>query len=239
MPPLPGFADAGSEHPIRNGTTGLADRLRLSEEDRKPYCRAEGDPFSVSRVRWARKRLPEAGSVKAPRRARIRITHDGRKVRVEPSPDRRGLPEEPPPVPTVGLSVHGKEGRQKAQGKPPRRPRKAHQRNCSRRPAGRPGTDRLRNSPRRRRSARRPSSGNLRRSSPRGWAPRKRARPSAGPGAKAPAASPNRRRRLHTSKTPAARSRSRETPEVRRHTRRPRFEERPVTTASASGEEAP
>jgi restriction system protein len=80
MLPLLKLAGDGREHSFREAVETLAERLRLSEEERKERLPSGRQLTFDNRVQWARTYLAQAGLLQAPRRGWFRITDRGREV---------------------------------------------------------------------------------------------------------------------------------------------------------------
>jgi restriction system protein len=80
MLPLLELAGDGREHSFREAVETLAERLGLSEDERKELLPSGRQPTFDNRVGWARTYLAQAGLLEAPRRGWFRITDRGREV---------------------------------------------------------------------------------------------------------------------------------------------------------------
>jgi restriction system protein len=86
MLPLLELAGDGREHSLREAVETLAERLGLSEDERKERLPSGRQPTFDNRVGWARTYLAQAGLLEAPRRGWFRITDRGREVLGEAPP---------------------------------------------------------------------------------------------------------------------------------------------------------
>lgn len=80
MFPLLRFVSDGNEHSLRDATEYLAEKLNLTEEERKELL-PSGSQFTFSnRVTWARTYMNKASLLESTRRGYFRITQRGRDV---------------------------------------------------------------------------------------------------------------------------------------------------------------
>lgn len=77
MRPLLELASDGREHTLREAIETLAQRLSLTEEDRRELIPSGQEPKFDNRVGWARTYLGKAGLLESTGRARFRITERG------------------------------------------------------------------------------------------------------------------------------------------------------------------
>lgn len=79
LPVLEVVAD-GKDHPLREIVQAVADRLKLTEEQRQERLPSGQSPVISNRVGWAKTYLKKAGLVANPVRGQVRITDAGRQV---------------------------------------------------------------------------------------------------------------------------------------------------------------
>ncbi len=80
MLPLLRFASDGNEHSLREAIEGLAERLGLTETEKKELLPSGQQPTFDNRVAWARTYLNKAALLESTRRGYFRITQRGREV---------------------------------------------------------------------------------------------------------------------------------------------------------------
>ncbi len=80
MRPLLELAQDGKEHTLSEARERLAEKFKLSEDDRKAVLPSGRTPRFNNRVAWARVYLGQAGALESPRRGSFRITDRGREL---------------------------------------------------------------------------------------------------------------------------------------------------------------
>ena len=87
MRPLLEFASDGKQHSLLEARQALADKFKLTEEDRKALLPSGRQAVFVNRVAWAKVYLSHAGFLDSPERGHFRISDRGRKA-LQEAPDR-------------------------------------------------------------------------------------------------------------------------------------------------------
>lgn len=80
MRPLLAFAADGSEKNINNAIKGIADQLKLSDDERNQLLPSGKQAIFANRVHWARTYLDKAGAIKRTRRSHFEITDRGKQL---------------------------------------------------------------------------------------------------------------------------------------------------------------
>jgi restriction system protein len=83
MRPLLAFASDGSEKNINDAIKGIADQLKLTDEERHQLLPSGKQAIFANRVHWARTYLDKAGAIKRTRRSHFEITDRGKKLLTE------------------------------------------------------------------------------------------------------------------------------------------------------------
>jgi restriction system protein len=86
MLPLLEYAGDGEEHKIRNAIEYLAEKLRLSEEEKRELLPSGQQAVFNNRVGWARTYLKKAGLLTSGRKGYFSITQKGQDVLKEKPP---------------------------------------------------------------------------------------------------------------------------------------------------------
>lgn len=84
MLPILEFAADGREHSIRDAREALAQRFKLSEQERKERLPSGQQPVFDNRVAWAKSYLQQAQALDASRRGYFQISQRGRDILREP-----------------------------------------------------------------------------------------------------------------------------------------------------------
>ena len=84
MLPILEFAADGQEHSIRDAREALAQRFRLSEQERKERLPSGQQPVFDNRVAWAKSYLQQAGALDSSRRGYFQISQRGKDILREP-----------------------------------------------------------------------------------------------------------------------------------------------------------
>jgi restriction system protein len=79
LPLLEAIVD-GAEHPLREVTQQLAERFKLTDDERRQPLPSGQQTVFANRVGWARTYLKKAGLVEGPARGTVRLTDEGRNV---------------------------------------------------------------------------------------------------------------------------------------------------------------
>lgn len=87
MRPLLELASDGKEHSLRDAREWLADRFRLTDEERKALLPSGRQAIFVNRVAWAKVYLQRAGLLDTPQRGHFRISDRGLKA-LQEAPER-------------------------------------------------------------------------------------------------------------------------------------------------------
>jgi restriction system protein len=90
LPLLEALAD-GKVHATRDLNNQLADRFKLTEEERRRRMPSGNKVFNNDRVGWAKARLKAAGLIDNPAHGKVRLSAEGRKV-LDQKPDKINLP---------------------------------------------------------------------------------------------------------------------------------------------------
>jgi len=77
MRPLLAFASDGCEKNINDAIKGIADQLKLTEDERHQLLPSGKQAIFANRVHWARTYLDKAGAIKRTRRSHFQITDRG------------------------------------------------------------------------------------------------------------------------------------------------------------------
>jgi len=80
MLPFLEFLRDGQEHTMREVTDALAERFKLTEEQRQEHLPSGPQPLFYNRVAWAKTHLKNAGLIDNPVRGKVSIADAGRKV---------------------------------------------------------------------------------------------------------------------------------------------------------------
>jgi restriction system protein len=80
MRPLLELASDGKEYSLREARDRLADKFKLSDEERNALLPSGRQSILVNRVAWAKVYLQRAGILESPQRGHFKITDRGRKV---------------------------------------------------------------------------------------------------------------------------------------------------------------
>ena len=80
MRPLLLLASDGNEHSLREARDWLADKFKLTDEERKALLPSGRQAIFVNRVAWAKVYLQRAGILDAPQRGHFKISDRGREV---------------------------------------------------------------------------------------------------------------------------------------------------------------
>jgi len=80
MRPLLAFGSDGSEKNINDAIKGIADQLKLTDDERHQLLPSGKQPIFANRVHWARTYLDKAGAIKRTRRSHFEITDRGKQL---------------------------------------------------------------------------------------------------------------------------------------------------------------
>ena len=80
MRPLLAFGSDGSEKNINDAIKGIADQLKLTDDERHQLLPSGKQPIFSNRVHWARTYLDKAGAIKRTRRSHFEITDRGKQL---------------------------------------------------------------------------------------------------------------------------------------------------------------
>jgi restriction system protein len=80
MRPLLEFLSDGKQHPLKEARQALADRFRLTDEERKALLPSGRQVIFVNRVAWAQVYLSQAGLLTNPERGHLKISDRGLKA---------------------------------------------------------------------------------------------------------------------------------------------------------------
>ena len=80
MLPLLNFGSDGSEKNINDAIKGIADQLKLTDEERDQLLPSGKQAIFSNRVHWARTYLDKAGVIKRTRRSHFIVTDRGKKL---------------------------------------------------------------------------------------------------------------------------------------------------------------
>jgi restriction system protein len=82
MRPLLAFASDGTEKNINDAINGVANQLKLSDDERHQLLPSGKQAIFANRVHWARTYLDKAGAIQRTRRSHFQITDRGKKLLV-------------------------------------------------------------------------------------------------------------------------------------------------------------
>jgi restriction system protein len=80
MRPLLELASDGKQHSLREAREALADKFKLTDDEKKALLPSGRQSVFVNRVAWAKVYLQHAGLLEAPQRGQFRISDRGRKA---------------------------------------------------------------------------------------------------------------------------------------------------------------
>jgi restriction system protein len=80
MRPLLAFGSDGSEKNINDAIKGIADQLKLTDDERHQLLPSGKQAIFANRVHWARTYLDKAGAIKRTRRSHFEITDRGKQL---------------------------------------------------------------------------------------------------------------------------------------------------------------
>jgi restriction system protein len=80
MRPLLAFDSDGSEKNINDAIKGIADQLKLTDDERHQLLPSGKQAIFANRVHWARTYLDKAGAIKRTRRSHFEITDRGKQL---------------------------------------------------------------------------------------------------------------------------------------------------------------
>ena len=80
MRPLLAFGSDGSEKNINDAISGIADQLKLTNDERHQLLPSGKQLIFANRVHWARTYLDKAGAIKRTRRSHFIITDRGKQL---------------------------------------------------------------------------------------------------------------------------------------------------------------
>lgn len=80
MRPLLAFGSDESEKNINNAISGIADKLKLTDDERHQLLPSGKQAIFANRVHWARTYLDKAGAIKRTRRSHFIITDRGKQL---------------------------------------------------------------------------------------------------------------------------------------------------------------
>lgn len=87
MRPLLEFASDGRQHSLREARESLADRFKLTDEEKKALLPSGRQAVLVNRVAWAKVYLQHAGLLETPQRGHFKISDRGRNA-LQDAPER-------------------------------------------------------------------------------------------------------------------------------------------------------
>ncbi|HEV3375001.1 MAG TPA: restriction endonuclease [Candidatus Acidoferrum sp.] len=87
MRPLLEFASDGKQHSLREARESLADRFKLTDEEKKALLPSGRQAVLVNRVAWAKVYLQHAGLLESPQRGHFKISDRGRNA-LQDAPER-------------------------------------------------------------------------------------------------------------------------------------------------------
>jgi restriction system protein len=87
MRPLLELAGDGKQHSLREAREALAERFKLSDEEKRALLPSGRQAVLVNRIAWARVYLQHAGLLESPQRGHFKITEKGRKA-LKDAPER-------------------------------------------------------------------------------------------------------------------------------------------------------